>query len=231
MRKDLVDSVVDAVIDRILDGTYPEGGALPGEVVLSQELDVSRLTVREGVKVLKERGVLEVIQGRGTYVAPRSQWTDLPTIIALTLRESSPRDVGLRLVELRRMIEVGAAGLAAKNRSAEDVAALEALVEEMESSRIADDVMATVEADLAFHRRILLASDNPFLPVVMSPLESALHESRVVTASQPDVQERAQGHHRMILDAIRMQDEEAAKDAMRAHMTQTRLDLIASTAQ
>ena len=63
----------------------------------------------------------------------------------------------------------------------------------------------------------------------MSPLEKALHESRVVTASHPEVRKRAQNHHRTILDALRIRDEEAAKDAMRAHMTQTRLDLVQNT--
>lgn len=231
MRKDLVDATVDAVVDRILRGTYREGDALPGEVDLSQELAVSRLTVREAVKVLKERGVLDVVQGRGTFVADRSRWTDLPTLIVVSLAESSPREVGLRLVELRRMIEVGAAGLAARNRSDEDVEALASLIEEMDAAGDAGDIAANVEADLAFHRRVLLASRNPFIPVVMAPLERALHESRLVTASHPEVRERAQGHHRAILDAIRTRDEEAAKDAMRAHMTQTRLDLIANTAE
>ncbi|MHB0829280.1 MAG: FadR/GntR family transcriptional regulator [Schaalia turicensis] len=231
MRKGLVEQVVDTVIDRIVEGAYREGDALPGEVDLAKELDVSRLTVREAVKVLKDRGVLEVQQGRGTFLAPRTRWTDLSTVIALTMRESSPRDAGLRLVELRRMIEVGAAGLAARNRTDEDLEALESLLERIDEAAVAGDVEANVDADLDFHRRILLASANPFMPVVLAPLAQALHESRFVTASQPEVRRRAQAHHRAILDAIRSKDEEAAKDAMRSHMTQTRLDLLANTAE
>lgn len=229
MRRDLVDHVMDSVIDRIVDGTYREGAMLPGEVELSKELDVSRLTVREAVKVLRDRGVLEVVQGRGTFLAPRSQWTDLSTVIALTLRESSARDAGMRLIELRRMVEVGAAGLAARNRSEEDLARMESFLARIDEAELEGDVEENIEADLGFHRAVFRASANPFIPVVLAPLEQALHASRVVTASKPDVRRRAQSHHREILEAIRRGDEEAAKDAMRSHMTQTRLDLEANT--
>lgn len=229
MKRDLVEQVVDDITKAIIDAEYQEGEALPPEGDLASRLNVSRLTAREAVRILKDRGILEVVQGRGTFVAPRAQWNDLSTLVACALHDSSPRDVGLRLTELRRMIEVGAAGLAARNRSEADLAALASHIAAMEAADETDDVSRHIEEDLAFHRRILLASANPFIPVVMSPLEKALHESRVVTASHPEVRKRAQNHHRTILDALRIRDEEAAKDAMRAHMTQTRLDLVQNT--
>lgn len=229
MKRDLVGQVVDAIIHHILTGHYREGEALPAEVVLSQELDVSRLTVREGVKILKERGVLDVVQGRGTFVTPRSQWTDLSTVISLALHESSQRTVGLELTELRMIIEVEACALAARCRTHDDLEALGAQLESMETASDDGDVRANVEADLAFHRTILRASGNPFIPVVMSPLQDALAESRFVTASQPEVRARAQAHHKAILRAIEAGDQDAARDAMRAHIIQTRHDLIAYT--
>ncbi|WP_022868727.1 FadR/GntR family transcriptional regulator [Schaalia vaccimaxillae] len=231
MRTDLVGQVVDVIIDRIATGTYLEGDALPGEVDLSQDLEVSRLTVREAVKILRDRGVLNVIQGRGTFVAPRHRWTDLESLVYLTAAESSDRTVGLRLVELRRMIEVGAAGLAARNRTDAHLSALDEAFNAMQEAGDINDVDAVVKFDLEFHRQILLASANPFIPAAFAPLEGALRGSRVVTASHPKVRSRAQEHHRLILKAIRSQDEEGAKDAMRAHMTQTRLDLLASTSE
>ncbi|MDC4233791.1 FadR family transcriptional regulator [Actinomyces sp. B33] len=231
MRKDLVEQVVDALLDGIAEGRYRVGEALPGEVDLAADLEVSRLTVREAVKVLRERGVLRVVHGRGTYLAPREEWTDLGTVVSMSLRKSSPREVGLRLTELRRMIEVGASGLAALNRRDEDVAALAGLLEVMDRAGAEDDVRTVVAADIAFHDRIMRASRNPYIGVVMSPLERALRSSRVVTASNPRVRDRAQEHHRAIFEAIRDGDEQAAKDAMRSHMSQTRRDLIESTAR
>lgn len=229
MKRDLVEQVVNAIIGAIVEGRYREGDALPGEVVLSQELDVSRLTVREGVKVLKERGILNVIQGRGTYVAPRAQWTDLATIIAVAVHESSARDVGLELTELRMIIEVGACGLAARKRTAADLDELEILLEHTSRAELTTSVERAAEADLAFHRRLLLASGNPFIPVILTPLSTALHSSRLLTTASAHAREAAYAHHRGILDAIRAGDEEEARRRMRDHMEQTRLDLIAAT--
>ncbi|PID98493.1 MAG: GntR family transcriptional regulator [Actinomycetales bacterium] len=229
MGRDLVGQATEGILDRIADGRFAAGQALPGEVELAAELDVSRLTMREAVKVLRERGVLNVIQGRGTYVADQSQWTDLATLISMTLRSSSEREVGLKLVELRRMIEVGACGLAARNHSDSDISELARYVAEMDAAGEVDDVAAVVNADLGFHRTILKASLNPFILAIMTPLEATLRQSRFITASCREVRDRAQIHHREIMRAIKSGDEQAAKDAMRSHMTQTRLDLTEQT--
>ncbi|QWW20089.1 FadR family transcriptional regulator [Schaalia sp. 19OD2882] len=225
MSRDLVARTVDAILDRVADGTYALDAALPNEVDLATDLEVSRLTVREAVKILRERGVLRVRQGRGTYLAPQSEWTDLATLIEMTLRTSSEREVGLKLVELRRMVEVGSAGLAARNRSEEDVEELRELIARLDEASTAGDVQHVVDADIAFHRAIMNASGNPFITAIMTPLTQVLRTSRWVTSSHEDVRTRAQTHHREILDAIADGDEERAKDAMRSHMTQTRLDL------
>lgn len=229
MGRDLVAQAVEEILDRIADGRFGVTAALPGEVELAADLNVSRLTMREAVKILKARGVLNVVQGRGTFVAPQSEWTDLATLISMTLRTGSEREVGQKLVELRRMIEVGSAGLAARNRCDADIAELASQIEIMDEAGAADDVEKVVAADLAFHRAIMVASGNPFISAVMAPMEYTLRQSRFLTAARPDVRERAQVHHKEILRAIRDRDEEGAKDAMRSHMTQTRLDLLAVT--
>ena len=221
MRRDMVGRVVDDILDRIADGRYSQDRTLPSEVDLATELDVSRLTVREAVKVLRERGILRVVQGRGTYLTPRSAWTDLPTLISMTLRTTPEREVGLRL------IEVGAAGLAAVHRCEADVRVLEECIERIDEAGDGQDVPAVVEADMAFHSSIMEASGNPFVPTIMIPLSQAFKASRAITSADPEVRRRAQWHHRKILRAIRSGDEQGAKDAMRSHMTQTRADLLA----
>ncbi|MDO4887698.1 MAG: FadR/GntR family transcriptional regulator [Actinomycetaceae bacterium] len=231
MSKDLVQQAVDGILDRIADERFVPGRALPGEAELAVELAVSRLTMREAVKVLRDRGVLDVVHGRGTYVRPRHEWKELGTLISITKRNSSLREVGLRLVELRRMIEVGAAGLAAHNRTEEDLVAIESHLGAMEAAGRESDVETTVQEDLAFHRAIMQASANPFILAVMASLEPTLREVRLITSALPDVRTRALGHHVQILDAIRAGDEEAAKDAMRSHMTQTRMDFSSAVSE
>lgn len=228
---DLVTQAIERILDRIADGRFAEGSTLPGEIELANELQVSRLTMREAVRTLKDRGVLGVQHGRGTWVLPRDQWIELSTLVDMTLRTESTREVGLKLTELRRMVEVGCAGLAAERRTPAHLDAMLMMLDAMDATLEAElSVEDVVAADLGFHDAILAASGNPFLGAVLHPLDAALRESRMVTASSPAVRARAQSHHYAIFEAIQAGDCAAAKDAMRAHMDQTREDLIAVTA-
>ena len=113
MRRDMVGRVVDDILNRIADGRYSQDRTLPSEVDLATELDVSRLTVREAVKVLRERGTPRGVHGHGPYLTPRSAWPDLPTLISMTLSPTPDRQARLRLIALRRLIQAGASGLPA----------------------------------------------------------------------------------------------------------------------
>lgn len=224
-RPRLADSAMESILDRIVDGTYPKGTALPPEAELAAQLDVSRPTMREAVRVLDERGVVQVVHGRGTFVNDMQEWRDLPTLIDVWNRTSSPRKMGEHLTVLRRMIEVGAAELAAEHRNADDVARMHEILDEYERASEAEDVDLVVELDLEFHHRILAASGNPFLAPIMLALNDAAKPSRRITLAQPEVRARAHPHHRRILAAIEAGDQEQAKLAMDAHMTQTYDDL------
>lgn len=227
MSIDRVTAALDAILSRIHSGEFPIGEALPPEAELATLLDVSRPTMREAVRSLSTRGVLRVIHGSGTFVNPVTNWTDLPTMIDALNRTASPRQIGLQLIELRRMIEVGACGLAARHRTERDIAELERNLTLYSEAEAAGDIDAIARADLAFHTAILKASTNPLLPAILLPLQDALSASRRHTSSDPQIRERASQHHRAILDAIADGDEPRAKDEMRAHMTQTRDDIAA----
>lgn len=227
MSIDRVTGALEAILSRIHSGEFPVGKALPPEAELATLLDVSRPTMREAVRSLSTRGVLRVIHGSGTFVNPVPSWTDLPTMIDALNRTESPRQIGLKLIELRRMIEVGACGLAAQHRTEADIAELEGHLALYSEAEAAGDIDAVAHSDLAFHTAILKASTNPLLPAILLPLRDALSASRRHTSSDPKIRERATGHHRAILDAIKDRDESRAKNAMRAHMTQTRDDIAA----
>ncbi|WP_054952635.1 FadR/GntR family transcriptional regulator [Flaviflexus massiliensis] len=225
MSTDRVTATVDDILSRIHSGEFGTGHSLPPEAELAALLDVSRPTMREAVRSLSTRGVLTVVHGRGTFVNPVRSWTDLPTMISALERTESPRQIGLQLIELRRMIEVGACGLAARNRTDEDLSALRGHLETFSSAEEAGDIAGVAQADMDFHSAILVASSNPFLPTIMLPLQDALSSSRRRTSENPEIRGRASYHHRAILAAIEAGDESRAKDAMRAHMTQTRNDI------
>ena len=99
-------------------------------------------------------------------------------------------------------------------------------LDDFDEAHAAGDDERTVEADIAFHEVILQASGNPFLGTITQPLAEALFKSRRVTTSSPEVRVRAQAHHRNILMHIEAGDPAGAKEAMRAHMTQTHEDIM-----
>lgn len=225
MSKSLSALAVEQIIDRIATGEFQECDALPPEADLAEILGVSRLTMREAVRVLKDRGVLSVVHGRGTYVAPMSDWTDLATIVEVLGKTTEPRKLGQQLIEIRRMLEVGACGLAAENRTEDDLVAMSLHLEQFDLAESLGDIEGALVADIAFHNAIVEASGNPFLRSIMVALHSPLMRSRRETTSIREVRQRARGHHVAIYKAIAAGDAAAAKEAMRAHMTQTREDL------
>ena len=123
------------------------------------------------------------------------------------------------------MIEVGTSGLAAARRSTADLENMASELEKYDQALKRGDVSAVVTADLNFHQQIQNASGNPFISALMQPLEVALERSRQATAADQRVAMRAQSHHRRIYQAIKNTDVDGAKEAMRAHMTQTAEDL------
>lgn len=225
MATDLVQGAIDRILEAILAQRFTPGDSLPPERDLASWLEVSRPTMREAVRTLAERGVLNVKHGRGTFVVEPKRWSDLPTIIWWIESTTSPQDLGTYLVELRRMIEVGACGLAAQRHTDADIERMESALTRYDQAVGDANISEAAQADLDFHQSILDASGNPFLMTVMGPLEKALHHSRMHTTEVPEVRESARAHHLNILTRIKEGDVMGAKEAMRAHMTQTREDI------
>ena len=154
--------LVEQIGRRILSGELAPGAMLPREAELVQELKISRTAVREAIKVLAAKGLIESRQKLGMRVRPERAWNLLdPDVLAWQAASGpSPELIG-QLVELRRMIEPTTARLAAMRRSAEELAALEEALIGMHAA--IDDPLAYYHADLAFHRAVFAASGNPFV--------------------------------------------------------------------
>nr|WP_256736227.1 FCD domain-containing protein [Mycolicibacterium hippocampi] len=129
------------------------------------------------------------------------------------------------MIEARRMVEIGAAQLAAVNRSKEDLDALAASIEEMRMANRLNRVELFVEADIAFHDVIMHATANMFIPFMFEPFGSLLIEARTETSAIPEIQVNAIAMHEAILEALTAGDPGRSRDAMEAHMDQTENDL------
>jgi GntR family transcriptional regulator, transcriptional repressor for pyruvate dehydrogenase complex len=220
-RPTLVDGVFDRLLENILSGAIEPGKMLPPEADIAAESNVSRLTVREAIKMLSAQNIVYVKRGHGTVVNPPASWTGLESIMRAASRGVTSAQVALRLLEVRRMVETGASQLAATRHRDHDLEAMRERIGEMERAYSARDADALADADLAFHNQVLLASGNPFVPALLAQLTSLLQTARRETSRFPDVQLHAIEHHKLVLAAIESGDPVAARTAMDAHIDQT----------
>jgi DNA-binding FadR family transcriptional regulator len=227
MRRSLPDELTDELLTRIIDGRYPAHSALPPEGELAREAGVSRLTIREAVKTLRAKNVVRVERGRGTFVNPADQWTALEALVRASVQRQSATHPTLpeRLIEARRIVEVGAAELAAARRSDTDLAQLEEHLAEMTAADEARDVDVFVAADLAFHQTVLAAAGNGLIAALLDPLSQLLTPARRQTSEFQEIRRHALEYHSAVLEAIRAGDSERARRAMHDHIEQTQQDL------
>lgn len=185
------------------------------------------MTLREAVKSLQSMHVLQVRHGHGTFVNPVTNWSPFdPQLLAITSRHS--HGVGAlpeRLVEARRLIEVGAAEMAAARRSEADLQAISTALENMRAA--GDDVDAFAAADVDFHQAVLASVGNAFVEAIFEPFGQLILAARRQTKSRAEIRAHALVAHERILGAIRDRDPEAARWAMHDHLVQTKEDLRA----
>jgi GntR family transcriptional regulator, transcriptional repressor for pyruvate dehydrogenase complex len=214
------DVVVDSVKKMIISGRLGPGARLPREKDLAVELNVSRGSLREGVRALCIMGVLETRQGDGTYV------TSLDASLLLApmafLVDLGAQTDAFQLQAVRRVLETEAAGRAAQLiddaavRQATDILAG---VEPLITSTSDDHFGAFIEADIAFHRVIAHASGNPALEALIEALATRTVRARLWRAiTEEDALASTHREHQAILQAVADRDPDAARIRMGGHL-------------
>lgn len=218
--RNLHGQVVNELGRRVVSGAYPAGAVLPNEEQLCQELQVSRTALREAVKVLAAKGLLEARPRIGTRVRVREQWNLLdPDILAWRCATGADAEFLRHLTELREIIEPAAASLAANSRTPEQLAAIAAALQAM---RQAPAIAQWIEADLAFHTAILRATNNPLLMPLAAIIGSALESLLGVTARSAGDFKRALPDHQKVFEAIESGDAQSALHRMAGMLSDTR---------
>jgi GntR family transcriptional repressor for pyruvate dehydrogenase complex len=199
------------LVDYLSSGAVQPGQRLPGERALSDALGIGRAALREAIKSLIFLGLLEQRQGDGTYLA-RGPSDLLPRVIdwGILLQRENRED----LIEARLHLEVTLAGLAARNRTPEQLERLRAVAAEMRDAGL--DFSRYIEADVHFHLQIAEASGNAILAGVLGNIRSLLHvwTERVIIAAQET--ETSLAVHLPVLEAIERQDVDDARVKMQA---------------
>jgi DNA-binding FadR family transcriptional regulator len=204
---------VDAIARRVLSGELPEGATLD-LAALQAELGISLTVMRESLKVLAAKGLVDARQKRGTYVRQRADWNLLdPDVLRWQFSAQSSAALLRSLEEVRGIIGPAAVRLAALRRTDDDLARLE---EALDAMARADDSRSAIEADLCFHRALLNATGNELLERMERVLESALAARDQLVHGTEVTSDDPVPSHRAVLDGVRARDASAAEAAMRA---------------
>ncbi|CAL9437205.1 HTH-type transcriptional regulator LutR [Actinosynnema sp. ALI-1.44] len=216
----LAKAVTAELVERIVRGVYPSGTALPPEPVLCETFSVSRTVVRESVKVLQEKGLVQVRQGSGTTVTPQAVWNLLDELVlAATIAQDDSLAVLDDVVVTRRLLEADMAAVAARTADEETVERLRMLVERMD--QLVDDPVAYREQDRVFHDTVMRASGNRIARGVVRALEGqVINTARYTGRSERALCVASNMGHRAVYERIAAQDPTGAAEAMFTHITE-----------
>jgi GntR family transcriptional repressor for pyruvate dehydrogenase complex len=217
------EQVAEQIEKRILDGELHSGDRLPTERELAEQFHVSRTAVREAMKILAQKGLVDMRPGRGTIVidgAHEAMQNSIDLAMKLKLGEVGGSD---NLVEVREILEIEIAALAAARATEKEIVAMREAVRVMDENL--NDADAFISADNNFHEALAQGTQNTLILILVNSIVNLLSEQRKQIFEVEGGPQRGQVHHKRILESISRRDPEAARVAMRAHLRQVREDV------
>ena len=216
-RDSLADRVSSELERLIVESRLGDGERLPSERELASQFEVSRTVVREAVRALAAKQLVDVSVGRGTVVRAPSVAAAAESM-GLLLRMQASGTEADKVSEVRHTVESEIAYLAAARRTDEDLRELDRILEEARGHLEEPEVY--VKSDVAFHARLAQATQNQLFAILLDSIVEVMIELRLLTLRVPGIIPLAFGHHERILEAVRAGDPDAARAAMDAHMDQ-----------
>ena len=216
----LYEQIVEQIEASILRGDLKPGEQLPAERELAQRFGVSRTAVREAIKALREKGLVQPFSGRGTFVTSGKSQAMRQSLDLLM--KFGGEDGFTHLAELRSILEPDIAAFAAQRGEEQHFAAMREAVAKMDTA--VDDADGFIEADLDFHLAMAEAAGNPLILSLIDSIVGLLREQRTGIFFVEGGPQRGQHHHKRILDAVVNRNASAAREAMRSHLDQVRDD-------
>ncbi|MFZ1977393.1 MAG: FadR/GntR family transcriptional regulator [Bacteroidota bacterium] len=216
-KRRLLSSVVESQIEEaIRKKTFLPGEKIPSESQLCQQFNVSRTAVREALRMLSARGMINIVKGKGIFVCHISAETVMNPI-RLYLEMKQERDYVFDLVHARQIIEPPIAASAALHHTEEDAEKLKKDQDDLEQSN--GDYKELTRLDMLFHLDIAKASENSIIPLILDPIHQLIPPIKSsVYATVADAKQSAVEWHRKILIAILQRDAEGARAAMQHHL-------------
>jgi GntR family galactonate operon transcriptional repressor len=214
-------AVVDYLVDDIVRGAYPTGGALPPEADLCEEFGVSRTVIRESIKVIQEKGLVRIEQGRGTSVTDPRRWNLLDDVIlTAVIRHDASLSILDELVSVRTALEAVMAADAARAASREAREELGAALARMAATR--DRTTEFAAADVQFHDVVMAASGSRLGRTIVTKIHDKARTSMRYHGEYNEAAvQLTLDEHRAIHDAIVAGDPDRAAEAMRTHIQES----------
>jgi len=220
----LYEQIVQQIEQSVVEGSLKAGDQLPAERELAQQFGVSRTAVREAIKALREKGLVELQPGRGTFITNGTSHSMRHSLDFMT--RIGHNNGSAYLTEVRAALEPEIAAMAAARIQDEHLASLREAIAVMDRSYRCPD--AYIEADLDFHLTLAEAVANPIFLSLIDSIVDLLREQRMRIFQVEGGPERGQLHHKLILEAVEQRDAQKARLAMSAHLQQVTADAGAS---
>lgn len=221
--------VAEQIEKRILDGELRRGDRLPTERELAEQFQVSRTAVREAMKILAQKGLVDMRPGRGTIVIDGAREAMQNSIGLLMKMQLGEVGGSANLVEVRAILEIEIAALAAARATEKEIADMREAIRVMDESM--HDANAFIAADNCFHEALAQATQNALILTLIHSIVNLLSEQRKQIFMVEGGPQRGQIHHRRILESIIRRDPEGARAAMGFHLLQVREDVSAANQQ
>lgn len=222
--KPLYEQVLEILETKITAGDFHVGDRLPTENELSSIYRVSRTVIREAIKVLKEKGLVETRVAKGTFVvASVSKGIGSSFDDAVKL---NPNGGFKHLIEVRLILEPEMAHLAAIRASDGDIAKMQQAIVEMDEAIQKNDVNDYLKSDYAFHMAMAETTGNPLISIIIAPVVNLMRDQQYYHLSHVvDGNKRSQHNHIRIMEGISQHDSIAARNAMYQHILQVQSDM------
>ena len=212
------DIVFEQLQDQIISGFWKPGEKLPSENALAEELEVSRLTVRNALQRLRSMGFIQASQGDGTYVrdiSNRNVFEALEPVLAISRPDLS------YLLEYRAIVEPACAALAAERIGPEGIVQLKELCRDYQDAVKKNDIEKALSADLLLHYSIVEATDNPVMMRIFDVTRNVYRKNMYEIISESGLSDLGTRWHAKIVEAIAEHDAAKAGEFMRQHISET----------
>lgn len=199
-QKTIVDQIINAIIDSIIKGNYKAGMKLPSEYELIEEMQVSRNSLREAMKILSAMGIVEIKRGDGTYVCSQVNPSLFDRVVYSMIYDAS---TSVELLELRQMLDEATVQLAIKKITYPEIVKLQNNIDQMKEAIQDQDIERMQETDMEFHMMLIESCKNVFFIRIMKGVYTIFENSIGENVRTEKIDSLAAVYHQRILNCIK----------------------------